>query len=158
MSKVTAVKALYSESTPLAAPLQRVPPFEDQGLRFRVSHILESNRGVPGYRFEVSDERGVVIGDACMMIAADLDAVARTGHLGGEVLPEFRGRGYTLRMAQALVPLARAHGVSEILFTCAEGHESLKQTFRELGAVELDELEPEMPEQPRLSRFLLADT
>jgi predicted acetyltransferase len=135
--------------------LRHVPPFEAEGLRFEVSRHFTSATGVPGYLFAVSDPDGTPVGEACAMIATDADAVARTGHLGCEVRPEFRKQGYPLRMGRALVPLARSHGLKDILFTCAPEHESMKEAFRALGAVELDELGAAAPDQPAVSRFLL---
>jgi tagatose 1,6-diphosphate aldolase len=50
------------------------------------------------------------------------------------VLPVFRGHHYAERATRLLLPLARAHGMSELWITCSPNNPASRRTIERLGA------------------------
>lgn len=117
-----------------------IPPFEFDNLRFTLASGLRSIPGEnPGWLFNVHAPDGSFVGTVTAIRAEDRESVAEIGHIGVEVEPQWRGRGMPARFARAVVPLLRDEGVDEIMFTCDQANEAMKQTIRSLGAEYLDE-------------------
>jgi predicted acetyltransferase len=107
---------------------------------------------VPGYVFNVADG-GTHIGYFTVLITPDRDAVARVGHMGCELEPPFRKKGYVARMGRGLFPFVREQGLREVLITCDVGHASQRQSILDTGASPLDVL-PAAAGDPAKERFL----
>ncbi len=65
--------------------------------------------------FDVLTSEGEPVGTASVLITRDLDAIRETGHLGTEVLPEFRRQGYAARIARIVFPMLKDHGIGSYL-------------------------------------------
>ena len=136
-------------------PLRQVnKPMHGEGLTYTLRGTFRTGGGVPGYVFDVADG-AQTIGEATLLITPDRTAVERLGHMGCELRPEFRKRGYVPRLARGLFPFVREHGLHELLITCDVGHVSQRQSILELGAVALDQL-PAAGDDAAKERFLLS--
>jgi predicted acetyltransferase len=130
----------------LGPPLRDVGPLLGEGLVLRVRHAFRSEgHQVPGYVFDVTTSEGETVGTAAVLITNDLEKIRTTGHLGTEVLPEFRRQGYAAKIGRVVFPLLGDHGIHRVLLTFDDGHETQAAACRELGGKELDLLPPSAP-------------
>lgn len=60
------------------------------------------------------------------------------GHIGYHVLPPARGRHFAERACKLLLPLARAHGHSQLWITCNPENAASRRTCERLGARFID--------------------
>ena len=130
----------------LGAPLRDVGPLSGEGLVLRVRHAFRSeDHQVPGYVLDVTTSEGRPVGTVAVLITDDLEKIRTTGHLGTDVLPEFRRQGYAAKIGRVVFPLLRDHGLRRVLLTFDDGHETQAAACRELGGEELDVLPPLAP-------------
>jgi predicted acetyltransferase len=140
----------------LSPPLREVPPLSGEGIELRLRHaFLSEGSQVPGYVFDVTTTQGKPVGTAAVLITQNLDEIERTGHLGTEVLPEFRKQGYAAKIGRVVFPFLRDHGLRQVLLTFDEGHETQAAACRELGGVDLDLLPAAGPGEPAKRRFVV---
>lgn len=144
---VADLSALTPPLIPMTAPLR------GEGLTFTLRNTFRTNAGVPGYAFDVAED-GETIGEASLLITMDQDKVERTGHMGCELVPTFRKRGYVPRLARGLFPFVRQHGLHQLLITCDTGHTTQRQSILDLGAIPFDQL-PASEHDAAKDRFLL---
>ena len=145
----------FADADTLIPPLRQVNnPMQSEGLTYTLRGMFRTGGGVPGYVFDVADGPHT-IGEATLLITSDRTAVERIGHMGCELRPEFRKRGYVPRLARGLFPFVREHGLRELLITCDVGHVSQRQSIMELGAVALDQI-PAAGDDAAKERFLLS--
>lgn len=128
--------AISIQQLPELWPVDRV---DVDGLSFRLRHGFRTTTGAPGYFFDLY-EGATTVGAATLVISRDRTLVNRCGHIGCDVQPQLRMQGYTERLAKALLPLLKAHGIQEALITAEVGHQSLHDSLQRLGAVWLDQL------------------
>lgn len=64
------------------------------------------------------------------------------GHIGYEIDPPSRGRHLAFHACQALLPLARFHGMKELLLTCREHNVPSYRTIERLGGELLEVCSP----------------
>ena len=57
------------------------------------------------------------------------------GHIGYNVYPAARGRGYAARACKLIFPLARAHGYRELWVTCNPDNFASRRTCEQIGGV-----------------------
>lgn len=92
----------------------------------------------PGYvpaTFLVADVGGVVVGRVHVRHALT-DALARVGgHIGYQVRPAHRRRGYATAMLAAALDVARAAGVEDALVTCDDDNIASARTIERCGGV-----------------------
>lgn len=138
--------AIPLEQLPELAP---IPPFESGGLTFEVLHGFRTESRAAGYRFEIRDG-GQRIGTAVVVPNRDETLVGACGHMGCEVLPEFRKQGYTVRLVEGLKPVLRQHGIERMLAACDVGHESQIASIVEVGGVALGEVRIPGDDAPKL--------
>lgn len=62
------------------------------------------------------------------------DVVNWAGHFGYNVEPAFRGQRFARRACRLLLPLARAHGLTEVWITCNPENQASRRTCERLGA------------------------
>jgi predicted acetyltransferase len=152
MSVIKSGASTRLHSTEFMPPLRAVDHLEGEGLQFRLSHGIRTPEGVPGYVFDIS-EGSESIGSAMVLLTHDLNAIREVGHMGCEVRPEKRGKGYTVRLARALFPFVQQHGIRELLVTCDIGHKSQYQSIMALGGEFLDELPARSPDDKGKARY-----
>jgi acetyltransferase (GNAT) family protein len=128
--------AMSIQQLPELWPVDRL---EVGGLSFRLRHVFRTTTGAPGYFFDLY-EGAHNVGTATVVITRDRALVNRCGHIGCDIQPQFRMQGYTERLANALLPLLKAHGIEEALITSEVGHQSLYDSIQRFGGVWLDQL------------------
>lgn len=152
---VEKVSTPITDLTTHVPPLVRVTaPIQGEGLTYTLRHAIRTPHGIPGYVFDVSED-GDRVGEVCVLITSDREAVGRSGHMGCELTPAYRKRGCVPRIGRGLFPFVRQQGLSEVLITCDVGHQSLRESLLELGAVLLDQLPPAGDDAAK-ERFLIA--
>ena len=90
---------------------------------------------VPCYKFNIctkdSDERA---GHIELRVGETHDLVMYGGHIGYGIEPKHRGHRFASRACNLLLPLARAHELSEIWITCVTENIASRRTCEILGA------------------------
>jgi tagatose 1,6-diphosphate aldolase len=92
---------------------------------------------VPAYTFEIIDD-GTPVGLASLRLGSPQRELRYAGHVGYSVRPERRGERIAGRAVRRLLPLARAHGISQVWFTCHPTNLASKAVLRGLGARMVD--------------------
>jgi len=60
------------------------------------------------------------------------------GHIGYEIEPEKRGRGYAGKACRLVLPVARAHGMTRLYLTCKESNAASRKTIEKLGGIYIE--------------------
>ncbi|WP_439499884.1 GNAT family N-acetyltransferase [Bosea sp. (in: a-proteobacteria)] len=90
--------------------------------------------GVLAYRFDIliAGERA---GTVSLRPATTYLLTHLAGQVGFSIEPRYRGRGLAGKAVRALLPLARAHGLSELWLTTTPDNAASRRTLEKLGAV-----------------------
>jgi len=94
----------------------------------------------PTYFFEMrhSIDRHL-LGSITLRIAhADQPFIATNGHIGYFVKPKYRGKKLAARACKLLLPLAKQHGLEEIVIICDSSNVASCRTCELCGGVEED--------------------
>jgi predicted acetyltransferase len=108
---------------------------------------------VPAYTFwmRLRPERspvGVPMAGAVSLRVGHTESIERYfGHIGYGVFPPARGQHYAERSTRLLIPLARAHGMTELWITCNPDNAPSRRTCERLGG-ELIEVVPLPTDNP----------
>ena len=90
---------------------------------------------VPAYEFKlVLRDTNKKIGRLNLRIGNTPDLISYAGHIGYAVDPEYRGNRYAARACKLILPLARAHGLSELWITCDPANIASRRTCEIIGA------------------------
>ena len=106
--------------------------------RGRYAGDVRENR-VPAYHFwmrlgpEATPPISIA-GHLGLRIGLTPDLKLYFGHVGYNVYPPARGNHYAERSCRLLLPLARAHGMSELWITCNPDNIASRRTCERLGA------------------------
>jgi predicted acetyltransferase len=117
---------LYGEGISLRYE-KTVPGDESQGL-------------VPFYHFKIVNSAETVVGHINFRVGDTPHVRIAAGHIGYEVAPEYRGRGYALAACKAISPFVRAH-YKQVLLTVDPSNGPSMRIIEQLGAKFLDEIE-----------------
>lgn len=106
---------------------------DDVSLRLSERHDAKTSPwGAPSYRFDI-----VFAGRRAGTISLRVGTTHLLTHLAGQVGfsvdPTFRGRGLARKAVIALLPAARAHGLSELWLTTTEDNLASRRTLEKLG-------------------------
>lgn len=88
---------------------------------------------VSTYHFEMQ-VGGQIAGGIRFRAENDYDVETFAGNLGYNVAPEFRGHHFAERACRLLLPLARAHGFTQLWITCDPDNLASRRTCERLGA------------------------
>ncbi|MES2450149.1 MAG: GNAT family N-acetyltransferase [Pseudomonadota bacterium] len=103
-------------------------------LRLRELRPANADKGyVPAriYDIVLEDE---AVGHVVLRIG-DNDALRRyAGHIGYQVEPQHRGRGYAAAAVRLLLPIARRAGMQELWITCVPDNRASRRTLEKLEA------------------------
>jgi len=69
-----------------------------------------------------------------LRLGHDENLLMYLGHIGYHVLPPVRGHHYAERACRLLLPLARAHGMKQLIITCNPDNTPSRRTCERLGA------------------------
>ncbi|RJQ60761.1 MAG: GNAT family N-acetyltransferase [Desulfobacteraceae bacterium] len=95
---------------------------------------------VPFYRFKVLDTNGDEVGHINLRIGATRHVTMTAGHIGYEILPEYRGASYSYHACLAMAPFIRLHYDRVILTVDPENAPSMR-IIEKLGAKFINETE-----------------
>jgi predicted acetyltransferase len=116
-----------------AAPLLCQLGFEDVSLVLSQSYAPEQSPWqAQAYRFDILTG-GVRAGTVSLRIGTTHLLTHLAGQVGFSVDPPFRGRGLARKAVLALLPAARAHGLSELWLTTTEDNLASRRTLEKLG-------------------------
>lgn len=103
-------------------------------LRLRECAPADPAKGwVPAYRFDMT-VAGEVVGHIALRLGAAPAMVNFGGQLGFDVEPAHRGHRYAARSCRLLLPLARAHGMTELWITCNPDNRASRRSCELAGA------------------------
>lgn len=97
--------------------------------KHRASHAFP-----PWYYYDIVENVG---GARVGKISIRLGDNAHTyynGHIGFEVTPERRGRGYAVQATRLVLPVAQAYGLERVYITCAVSNTASRRVIEKLGA------------------------
>ncbi len=92
---------------------------------------------VPAYRFAIVPcDSGTHAGSVRLRVGTveATPSLLTSGHVGYEVDEPFRGHGYAARACRLIAPVARAHGLTELVITCDPDNAASRRTCERLGA------------------------
>ena len=126
-------------------------------VRIELDRIVEGDepRGlVPYYHFKIIGPSSNVVGHINFKVGDTPHVLLYAGHVGYEILPEFRGQSFSYYACCALVPIIRLRYPSVIL-TVDRGHAASERVIQKLGATFLNEVlvPPEDPAYTGIDRF-----
>ncbi len=88
----------------------------------------------PSYRFFMTlAGRGTPVGRIDLRVGQSRHLCMYAGHIGYEVLPEYRGHHYAARACRLLFPLARSHGLNPLWITCNPDNWASRRTCELAG-------------------------
>jgi len=123
----------------LPSPPERLS-FGDVQLHF--NRIVPGNPTlgfVPYYHFRIFAADDVDVGHINFRVGQTDHVEICAGHIGFEIKPEARGRGYAMQACRALAPFV--HKVSgAVTITCDPDNVASRRTIERLGAVFIDEV------------------
>lgn len=91
---------------------------------------------VPAYRFALKRAgNSHAIGEIELRVGNTRDLIKYGGHIAYGVNAPYRGNRYAARACKLLLPLARAHGLTEIWITCNPDNTASRRTCELAGAV-----------------------
>ena len=95
---------------------------------------------LPCYRFDIVLGGKTRVGKIDLRIGAN-DASRYIGNIGYTVYQEHRGRRYAARASRLVFPLAKLHGMEELLITCLPENIASYKTCSRLGGEYLGEID-----------------
>ena len=128
------------------APTSRMmlidPPndLEAGPVRLRFDRVVEGDSAcglVPYYHFKVLDRTNTVVGHINLRIGDTTHVLMCAGHVGYEIIPEFRGQSYSYFACQALVPVIDVH-YEQVIITVEIDNIASRRTIERLGAEFID--------------------
>jgi tagatose 1,6-diphosphate aldolase len=105
---------------------------------------------VPFYHFRILVDGWQDVGHINLRVGTNEHVRTCAGHVGYEVLKQFRGHGYALQACRALAPFARSVSPSLIITSDPDNTASIR-TIEKLGAQFMDEV-PVPPNDPHYER------
>ncbi len=99
----------------------------------------------PAYSFAIIERAsGSRAGAISLRLGDGQTLLAYAGHLGYRIDELFRGHHYAERACRLLAPLARAHGLTELIITCDPENTPSRRTCERLGAafIEIVDIPP----------------
>jgi predicted acetyltransferase len=108
----------------------------------RLSHIYPPERspwGVQAFRFDIMTG-GQVAGTISLRPEDTHLLTHLSGQIGFSVEPAFRGRGLAAKAVRALLPVVRAHGLTELWITTTPENAASKRTLEKLGCILVESL------------------
>ena len=111
------------------------PPLLSDGvvtLRLEECVPMRTEEWAPSYNF-LSYVNGSQIGHIHLRIGTN-EFVHYGGNIGYGVKEPFRGMGYALRACMLVPPVARAHGMDELIITCTPDNIASIKTIEACGA------------------------
>ncbi len=106
----------------------------------------DTRRGViPQYEFELRSA-GTMLKMGLIKLRIHLTEELKLygGNLSYDVDEGYRGRKYAARGCRLLFPLAKRHGLTSLLITCAADNAASRRTCERIGAQFLDTIEAEI--------------
>ncbi len=95
---------------------------------------------LPFYYYDIYVE-GKNVGKISIRIGSNYHSYYN-GNIGYEVDEEYRGHGYAYLACRLVLPVARAHGMTELILTCDESNIASYRTFEKLGASLMEMIKP----------------
>lgn len=95
---------------------------------------------VPFYHFKIIDSSESIVGHINFRVGDTRHILLCAGHIGYEVLPEFRGNSYAFFACKAIAPFVMRH-YDEVILTAEVGNAPSLRVIEKLGAVFLDEIQ-----------------
>ena len=111
---------------------------------------------VPATRYWLIIEGGIYAGELDLRHFLNEDLRRFGGHIGYNIRPSLRRRGYGRLICRLGIAAARARGIGDILITCADDNIASRKIIEANGGVLLDKIDAG---QPALTRryWLLAE-
>ena len=112
----------------------------DVSLRFVGVVPAEASRGlVPFYHFRILAADGLDVGHINFRVGDTEHVRISAGHVGFEILEQFRGHGYALQACRAIAPFVRSlYGA--VTITCDPDNQPSRRSIERLGATFIDEV------------------
>ena len=115
--------------------------YEDVGLEYERIVPGDPARGlVPFYQFKIRNADGQTVGHINFRVGETSHVINTAGHIGFEILPNFRGHSYALKACLALQPFAQQQYGKVVLTAAPENAHSIR-IIEKLGAKFVDEVE-----------------
>jgi tagatose 1,6-diphosphate aldolase len=105
---------------------------------------------VPAYHFRILVADGSDVGHINFRVGDTEHVRVCAGHIGFEILAEFRGHGYALQACRAIASFVRSF-YDAVTITCDPGNVASIRTIELLGASFTDEV-PVPPRDPHFQR------
>lgn len=110
-------------------------------LEFEQTVPGDISRGlVPVHHFKILDKTATVVGHINLRIGDIRHITMCAGHVGFEILPEFRGHSFSYHACRALASFIRIH-YEKVILTADPENVPSKRTIEKLGATFLDQIE-----------------
>ncbi len=123
--------------------LSDVPTKLNSGpINLRFEKIVSVDSGselVPYYHFKIIDKNKLTIGHINFRIGETRHVIMCAGHIGYEVLPEYRGNLYSYYACKALVPFIKKH-YNNVILTVDPSNLSSIRIIERLGAKFINEI------------------
>ena len=111
-------------------------------VRLRYEHTIpaQPDRGkVAYYHFKILNEKETIVGHINFRVGDTRHVTLCAGHVGFEVLPNFRGNSYSYSACLALAPFIRRH-YERIVLTADPANKASKRIIEKLGTSFIDEI------------------
>lgn len=123
--------------------LPDIPPWYSHGkVRIELDRIVDVDQTlglVPYYHFKILNESSDVVGHINFRVGDTPHVRLVAGHVGYEILPEFRGHSYSYDACLALSNVIRLW-FSSIVLTVDRGNVASERIIQRLGAKFVDEV------------------
>ena len=94
---------------------------------------------VPVYSFKINNLKGDAVGHINFKVGETVHIKEYAGHIGYEILPQFRGNSYSYFACEAIRPFVKAF-FNTIILTCNPGNQPSMKTIQKLKANFINEV------------------
>ncbi len=98
-----------------------------------IDFTLDTSHHVPTYRFHIV-AADVRVGGIRFRVGSTPHIELYAGHIGYNVMEQYRGHRYAAQAVALLVPLAKVHGLNPLWITCNPENAASRRTLEIAGA------------------------
>lgn len=95
---------------------------------------------VPYYHFKIVDNKNVIVGHINFRVGDTRHITLCAGHIGFEILPQYRGRSFSYYACQAISPLVKKH-YDYVIITVDPTNVASTKIIEKLGASFINEID-----------------
>ena len=115
---------------------KKFEPLEGDGIEVFLDKLYPANvnkKLVPSYNFKIR-VKNEIVGHVNFRAGNSRQILNYDGHIGYEVLPQYRGNHFSQKATKLILPFVKKHGFRSIVLTCSPKNVASIKIIKGLGA------------------------